>query len=383
MNRIYLDHAASTPMHPQVAEAMMKVMTGQYGNASSIHSFGRDAKRTVSGARDSIAASLNCFPDELVFTSGGTESDNLAIFGAVSARKEQGKHVITTVIEHHAVLHSCQELERQGYEVTYLPVDEHGRISLDELQEAIRPDTVLITMMFANNEVGTIQPIREIGELARKHQILFHTDAVQALGTQNISCKDLPVDLISFSAHKINGPQGVGALYVRRGIVLEAKSHGGLQERQRRAGTENIAGIAGFAEALNIATAQAETHRQHDLELRKLLLKQLEIHVGEARFHVNGHPEYTLPNILNISFPEVSTETMLMNLDMEGIAVASGSACTSGSLEVSHVLKAMMLPEAFLHSAIRFSWGLGNTTEEIMKTAEKIGTILERLRNRP
>ncbi|WP_390582083.1 cysteine desulfurase family protein [Paenibacillus illinoisensis] len=383
MNRIYLDHAASTPMHPQVAEAMMKVMTGQYGNASSIHSFGRDAKRTVSGARDSIAASLNCFPDELVFTSGGTESDNLAIFGAVSARKEQGKHVITTVIEHHAVLHSCQELERQGYEVTYLSVDEHGRISFDELQEAIRPDTVLITMMFANNEVGTIQPIREIGELARKHQILFHTDAVQALGTQNISCKDLPVDLISFSAHKINGPQGVGALYVRRGIVLEAKSHGGLQERQRRAGTENIAGIAGFAEALKIATAQAETHRQHDLELRQLLLKQLEIHVGQEHFHVNGHPEYTLPNILNISFPEVSTETMLMNLDMEGIAVASGSACTSGSLEVSHVLKAMMLPEAFLHSAIRFSWGLGNTTEEIMKTAEKIGTILERLRNRP
>ncbi|GAB1156138.1 cysteine desulfurase family protein [Paenibacillus illinoisensis] len=362
---------------------MMKVMTGQYGNASSIHSFGRDAKRTVSGARDSIAASLNCFPDELVFTSGGTESDNLAIFGAVSARKEQGKHVITTVIEHHAVLHSCQELERQGYEVTYLSVDEHGRISFDELQEAIRPDTVLITMMFANNEVGTIQPIREIGELARKHQILFHTDAVQALGTQNISCKDLPVDLISFSAHKINGPQGVGALYVRRGIVLEAKSHGGLQERQRRAGTENIAGIAGFAEALKIATAQAETHRQHDLELRQLLLKQLEIHVGQEHFHVNGHPEYTLPNILNISFPEVSTETMLMNLDMEGIAVASGSACTSGSLEVSHVLKAMMLPEAFLHSAIRFSWGLGNTTEEIMKTAEKIGTILERLRNRP
>lgn len=383
MNRIYLDHAASTPMHPQVAEAMIKVMTGQYGNASSIHSFGRDAKRTVSGARDSIAAYLDCFPDELVFTSGGTESDNLAIFGAVSARKDQGKHVITTVIEHHAVLHSCQELERQGYEVTYLPVDEYGRISLDELQEAIRPDTVLITMMFANNEVGTIQPISEIGELARKHQILFHTDAVQALGTQNISCKDLPVDLISFSAHKINGPQGVGALYVRRGIVLEAKSHGGLQERQRRAGTENIAGIAGFAEALKIATAQAETHRQHDLELRKLLLKQLEIHVGKAHFHVNGHPEYTLPNILNISFPEVSTETMLMNLDMEGIAVASGSACTSGSLEVSHVLKAMMLPEAFLHSAIRFSWGLGNTTEEIMKTAEKIGTILERLRNRP
>jgi len=383
MNRIYLDHAASTPMHPQVAEAMMKVMTGQYGNASSIHAFGRDAKRTVSGARDSIAASLGCFPDELVFTGGGTESDNLAIFGTVYARKEQGKHVITTAIEHHAVLHSCQELEHQGYEVTYLPVDEHGRVSLDELQEAIRPDTVLITMMFANNEVGTIQPIREIGELARKHQILFHTDAVQALGTQNISCKDLPVDLISFSAHKINGPQGVGALYVRRGIVLEARSHGGLQERQRRAGTENIAGIAGFAEALKIATAQAETNRQHDLELRKLLLEQLETHVGKAHFHVNGHPEYTLPNILNISFPEVSTETMLMNLDMEGIAVASGSACTSGSLEVSHVLKAMMLPEAFLHSAIRFSWGLGNTTEEIMKTAEKIGTILERLRNRP
>lgn len=280
-------------------------------------------------------------------------------------------------------MHTCQELERQGYEVTYLSVDRYGRINLDELKEAIRPDTVLITMMYANNEVGTIQPIREVGELARQHNIIFHTDAVQALGSQNISCKELPVDLISFSAHKINGPQGVGALYVRRGIVLEARAHGGLQERQRRAGTENIAGITGFAEALKIASAQTEVHRQHDLELRKLLLEQLEIHVGTEHFHVNGHLEHTLPNILNISFPEVSTETMLMNLDMEGIAVASGSACTSGSLEVSHVLKAMKLPETFLHSAIRFSWGLGNTTEEIMITAEKIGTILGRLRNRP
>ncbi|WP_063566847.1 cysteine desulfurase family protein [Paenibacillus sp. O199] len=382
MKRIYLDHAASTPMHPQVAEAMMKVMTGQYGNASSIHAFGREAKRTVSGARDVIAASLGCFPDELVFTGGGTESDNLAIFGAVSARNERGRHIITTAIEHHAVLHTCQELERQGYDVTYLPVDEYGRIRLEELKDAIRPDTVLITMMYANNEVGTIQPIREIGELARQHDILFHTDAVQALGTQEISCKELPVDLISFSAHKINGPQGVGALYVRRGIVLEARSHGGLQERQRRAGTENIAGIAGFAEALKISGEQADARREHDLALRLVLLEQLEQHVGLEHFHVNGHPEYTLPNILNISFPEVSTETMLMNLDMEGIAVASGSACTSGSLEVSHVLKAMKLPETFLHSAIRFSWGLGNTTEEIMITAEKIGTILGRLRNR-
>jgi len=370
-------------MHPRVAEAMMNVMTGQYGNPSSIHAFGREAKRTVSGARDSIAASLGCKPDELVFTGGGTESDNLAIFGAVAARADQGKHVITTEIEHHAVLHSCQELERQGYDMTYLSVDESGRIKLEELREAIRPDTVLITMMYANNEVGTIQPIREVGELARQHDILFHTDAVQALGSQPISCRDLPVDLISFSAHKINGPQGVGALYVRRGVTLEARSHGGLQERQRRAGTENIAGIAGFAEALKIITENAEEHLQHALELKKTLLDQLAIHVGTEHFHVNGHHDYTLPNILNISFPEVSTETMLMNLDMEGIAVASGSACTSGSLEVSHVLKAMNLPEAFLQSAIRFSWGLGNTTKEIITTAEKIGTILQRLRNKP
>lgn len=383
MKRIYLDHAASTPMHPRVAEVMMNVMSNQYGNPSSIHAFGREAKRTVSGARDFIAASLGCSPDELVFTGGGTESDNLAIFGAVASRAEKGKHVITTAIEHHAVLHSCQELERQGYEVTYLPVDESGRINLEQLQEAVRPDTVLITMMYANNEVGTIQPIREVGELARQHHILFHTDAVQALGSQPISCKDLPVDLVSFSAHKINGPQGVGALYVRRGVTLEARSHGGLQERQRRAGTENMAGIAGFAEALKWITEQGAEHLQHALELRKLLLDQLAVHVGAEHFHVNGHPEHTLPNILNISFPEVSTETMLMNLDMEGIAAASGSACTSGSLEVSHVLKAMNLPEAFLQTAIRFSWGLGNTTKEIITTAEKIGTILERLRNRP
>ncbi|KQY82551.1 cysteine desulfurase NifS [Paenibacillus sp. Root52] len=383
MQRIYLDHAASTPMHPQVAEAMMKVMTEQYGNASSIHAFGRDAKRVVSGSRDAVAKALGCLPDELVFTGGGTESDNLAIFGAVSARKDRGRHVITTEIEHHAVLHTCQELERQGYEVTYLPVDQHGRINVDELRDAIRPDTILITIMFANNEVGTIQPIREIGEVARQHDIWFHTDAVQALGTQQISCHDLPVDLISFSAHKINGPQGVGALYVRRGVVLEARAHGGLQERQRRAGTENMAGIAGFAEALRLVSAEQQVRYEHDLQLRALLFQQLEEHVGAEHFHVNGHPEFTLPNIINISFPEVSTETMLMNLDMEGIAVASGSACTSGSLELSHVLKAMKLPEAFLHSAIRFSWGLGNTTEEIRITAEKIGTILGRLRNRP
>lgn len=382
MNRIYLDHAASTPVHPQVAQTMMDVMTGQYGNASSIHAFGREAKRTVNGARDAIAALLGCFPDELVFTSGGTESDNLAIFGAVAARKEKGRHIITSAVEHHAVLHTCEELERQGYEVTYLGVDEHGRIRMEELQQAIRPDTVLITIMYANNEVGTLQPIREIGELARERGVLFHTDAVQALGTQHISCKDMPVDMISLSAHKINGPQGVGALYVRRGTMLEARTHGGLQERQRRAGTENMAGIAGFAEALKIAVSQAEKRYEHDLLLRSLLLEQLEKRVGSEHFHVNGHPDYTLPHILNVSFPEVSTETMLMNLDMEGIAVASGSACTSGSLEVSHVLQAMNLPEALLHSAIRFSWGLGNTTEEMIKTGEKIGTILLRLRNR-
>ncbi|BFH61253.1 cysteine desulfurase family protein [Paenibacillus azoreducens] len=382
MNSIYLDHAASTPVHPEVAQEMLKVMTGQYGNASSVHAFGRLAKRTVSGARDRIAKALSCHPDELVFTAGGTESDNLAIFGVLSATANTGKHIITSAIEHHAVLHACEELEKTGYRVTYLPVDSTGRVRVEDVKSALTEETVLITVMYANNEVGTVQPVREIGELARSRGVLFHVDAVQALGAVPISCHDLPVDLMSFSAHKINGPQGVGALYVRRGVHLGPRLHGGLQEKKRRAGTENIAGIAGFAKAVEIVTAQLEKRRDHDFELRQTFIRLLEQKLGEDSFIINGHPSEFLPHILNISFPETDTETFLMNLDMEGVAAASGSACTSGSIELSHVLQAMKLPQNVLRSAIRFSFGLGNTTEDMEYATEKIATILRRLRNR-
>ncbi|WP_411347740.1 cysteine desulfurase family protein [Paenibacillus sp. WLX2291] len=380
MTPIYLDHAASTPVHPEVAQQMLNVMTGTHGNASSVHAFGRAAKRIVSQARDLISSRIGCHPNELVFTAGGTESDNMALFGAAEALKEQGRHIITSQIEHHAVLHACEVLEKRGYEITYLPVNESGRVSLDDLRAAIRPDTILISIMFGNNEVGTLQPIVEIGQLAREHNILFHTDAVQALGGVSINCHELPVDLISFSSHKINGPQGIGALYVRQGTKLEPLLHGGLQERKRRAGTENLAGIAGFGKAIELATDKLEQRNSELAALRGYFLEQLEEQAGRDAFVINTPLEQSLPHILNVSFPGTTSETMLMNLDMEQIAAASGSACTSGSLELSHVLQAMNLPQNVQQSAIRFSFGLGNTTQEIEQTAQKIATILQRIR---
>ncbi|WP_138495702.1 cysteine desulfurase family protein [Paenibacillus pinistramenti] len=384
MAYIYLDHAASTPVHPLAADAMLEVMRNQVGNASSTHAFGRDAKRIVNGARDQVAAALGCGPDELIFTSGGTESDNLALFGAAWASREAGKgrHIITGATEHHAVLHACERLEAQGFEVTYLPVDRYGQIHPEQVKEAIRPDTVLISLMYGNNEVGTLHPVAEIGAVAKEQGILFHVDGVQAFGSVPFQVNELPVDLLSVSSHKINGPQGAGALYVRRGTTLVPLLYGGNQERKRRAGTENMAGLAGFAKAAELAVSSLEGRRAHYEELRRSLLQHLDQSAGEGHYHVNGHPSEHLPHILNISFPEVATETMLMNLDMEGIAVASGSACTSGSLEPSYVLGAMKLPEQFLRSAIRFSFGLGNTTQEMEQTAEKVGTILARIRNR-
>ncbi|OOC58244.1 cysteine desulfurase family protein [Paenibacillus ihbetae] len=380
MKTVYLDHAASTPVHPEVAEAMMDIMTNWHGNASSVHAYGREAKKIVNGARDRIASLLGCQSDELVFTSGGTESDNLAIFGIVEAAGVSGKHVITSAVEHHAVLHACQELEKKGCEVTYIPVDRTGRVSVEDIAGAIKENTVLVTIMYGNNEVGTIQPIAEIGELCASRGVVFHTDAVQALGSARISCRDLPVDLWSFSAHKINGPQGVGALVVKRGLSLSPRLFGGLQEKKRRAGTENMAGIAGFAAAAELAVNGIDKRLAHYRLLRQTLLEELRRLIGEEAFSINGSQEDYLPHVLNLSFPGVSTETMLMNLDMEGIAAASGSACTSGSLEISHVLQAMKLPDPILRSAIRFSFGLGNTTQEMEFTAQKIETILKRLR---
>lgn len=380
MRSVYLDHAASTPVHPEVAERMMKVMTSQYGNASSVHAFGREAKKIVNGARDRIASLLGCQSDELVFTAGGTESDNLAILGLLESLGVKGKHVITSAIEHHAVLYTCHELERRGCEVTYVPVDSAGRVSVEDIAGAIQDNTVLVTIMYGNNEVGTVQPIIEIGELCRSRGIVFHTDAVQALGSEPINCRELPVDMWSFSAHKINGPQGVGALVVRRGLSVSPRLFGGLQEKKRRAGTENMAGIAGFTAAVEWTVKNMDARIRHYRELRSMLLEGLRQEIGEDAFVINGNSEHYLPHILNISFPGANTETMLMNLDMEGIAAASGSACTSGSLEISHVLQAMKLSDPVLRSAIRFSFGLGNTTQEMEYTAQKIGTILNRLR---
>ncbi|MFD5021268.1 cysteine desulfurase family protein [Paenibacillus sp. NPDC058367] len=380
MKSIYLDHAASTPVHPEVAKVMLNIMTEQYGNASSVHQFGRSAKRILNGARDNIAAFLGCSPDEWVFTGGGTESDNLALYGAAAAVSHKGKHIITTQIEHHAVLHTCEELEKEGFKVTYLPVDSTGRVSVTDVEAALQEDTVLISVMYANNEVGTVQPIQEIGQLARERGILFHVDAVQALGALPITLRELPVDYMSFTAHKINGPQGIGGLYVRSGAPLHPRLHGGLQERGRRAGTENLAGAAGFAKAVEIAVKDLSERQQNMKLLRSRLLEELDTLIGRERYSLNGNTEEFLPSILNLSFPGAGTDVMLMNLDMEGIAAASGSACTSGSLEISHVLKAMGLPQNILESAIRFSIGLGNTTEEIEYVARKVETILNRLR---
>lgn len=380
MKSIYLDHAASTPVHPEVAKVMLNIMTEQYGNASSVHQFGRSAKRILNGARDNIAAFLGCSPDEWVFTGGGTESDNLALYGAAAAVSHKGKHIITTQIEHHAVLHTCEELGKEGFKVTYLPVDSTGRVSVTDVEAALQEDTVLISVMYANNEVGTVQPIQEIGQLARERGILFHVDAVQALGALPITLRELPVDYMSFTAHKINGPQGIGGLYVRSGAPLHPRLHGGLQERGRRAGTENLAGAAGFAKAVEIAVKGLSERQQNMKLLRSRLLEELDTLIGRERYSLNGNTEEFLPSILNLSFPGAGTDVMLMNLDMEGIAAASGSACTSGSLEISHVLKAMGLPQNILESAIRFSIGLGNTTEEIEYVARKVETILNRLR---
>jgi cysteine desulfurase len=380
MKSIYLDHAASTPVHPEVAKVMLNIMTEQYGNASSVHQFGRSAKRILNGARDNIAAFLGCSPDEWVFTGGGTESDNLALYGAAAAVSHKGKHIITTQIEHHAVLHTCEELEKEGFKVTYLPVDSTGRVSVTDVEAVLQEDTVLISVMYANNEVGTVQPIQGIGQLAKERGILFHVDAVQALGALLITLRELPVDYMSFTAHKINGPQGIGGLYVRSGAPLHPRLHGGLQERGRRAGTENLAGAAGFAKAVEIAVEGLSERQQNMKLLRSRLLEELDSLIGQERYSLNGNTEHFLPSILNLSFPGAGTDIMLMNLDMEGIAAASGSACTSGSLEISHVLRAMGLPQNILESAIRFSIGLGNTTEEIEYVARKVETILNRLR---
>ncbi|MBO8163886.1 MAG: cysteine desulfurase [Brevibacillus sp.] len=375
---IYLDHAATTPLHPRVAEAMQPFFTEHFGNPSSIHGFGRRARSALEEARETIARSIGAAPNQLVFTSGGTEADNMALIGGAMANRERGRHIITSQAEHHAVLSACEYLEQLDYEVTYLPVDETGMVRLSDLERAIRPDTILVSIMWGNNEVGTIQPVEEIGHMLKERQILFHTDAVQAFGIMPIDADRMPVDLLSASAHKINGPKGIGLLYVAGGVKLSPVIVGGSQERNRRAGTENVAAVVGFAEAVKLAYQEMESRRFHYQELRQAMLDTWR-DLG-TDFIVNGHPERYLPHILNVSFPGTDTETMLLNLDLAGIAAASGSACSSGSLERSHVLKAMCLDEDRSKSAIRFSFGLYNTIEQVRTAAAKTAEIAARLK---
>lgn len=384
MSSIYLDHSATTPLHPEVLNAMLPYLQEHFGNPSSIHSYGRAAKNALNDARDRMAQRLGCMPSELVFTSGGTESDNMALLGIINANgnDNSNKHIITTQVEHHAVLGTCRFLEQLGCSVTYLPVDSRGQISIEDVEAAIRPETVLISMIYGNNEVGTIQPIEAVGQLARSRDVYFHVDAVQALGVLEIDLSSLPVDLMSFSSHKINGPKGIGALYIARDIRFQPMVMGGSQERKRRAGTENLPGIIGFAKALDIATDHIQQKRIHLNELRETMVDAFLQELGEHGFIINGHPTERLPHILNISFPSTDTETMLMNLDLEGIAAASGSACTSGSLELSHVLQAMNCSEDVATSAIRFSFGITNTIEEVNTAAHKTATIARRIRSK-
>ncbi|MCI3923679.1 cysteine desulfurase [Paenibacillus sp. TRM 82003] len=380
---IYLDHAATTPLRPEVLEAMLPYFSGVYGNPSSVHRFGRDAKAALTDARDTLASLFDCAPAELVFTSGGTESDNLALFGAAFGAAEGRRRIVTTAVEHHAVLHACEELGRHGFEIVVVPVDEQGRVDLEALDAAVDETTAVVSVMYGNNEVGTLQPVEHIGRLAKSRGAVFHVDAVQALGSIPIRLSALPVDLMSFSAHKINGPKGFGLLYASRRVKLRPRSFGGLQERKRRAGTENVAGAVGFAKAAALAAAPAEAARRR-VELEALRGAMLDVFARElppGAFVINGHPEQDkrLPHVLNVSFPGASTESLLMNLDLEGIAAASGSACTSGALEPSHVLQAMGLDADRLRSAVRFSFGYGNCLKSVTFAAEKTATIVKRL----
>ncbi|MFA9557161.1 cysteine desulfurase family protein [Evansella sp. AB-rgal1] len=377
MKRIYLDHAATSPVHPEVFAAMKPYYESFFGNPSSIHQFGREARRGLDNSRDYIAKTIGASFDEIIFTSGGTEADNLAIMGYATAHKHEGNHLITTKVEHHGVLHAFEFLEKQGFEVTYLDVNEEGRIYSNSVAEALREDTILVSCMFGNNEVGTVQPIKEIGSLLSEHKAVFHTDAVQAFGMETINVKDLGVDFLAVSAHKLNGPKGIGFLYAKKGITFSPLFYGGEQERKRRAGTENVAGVVGLAKAVELSIKDLDNRRELYNKYRETML-QIFNHENIS-FKINGDETYYLPHILNVSFPGLSVESMLMNLDLEGVAVSSGSACTAGSIDPSHVLTAMFDDINRSHSAIRFSFGYGLTIEDIREAAERTVKVIKRL----
>jgi len=379
MKRVYLDNAATTALSPRVLEAMLPYYTEHFGNPSSVHAFGQAAKKGLDTARAQVAKALNAKASEIFFTGGGTESDNSAIFGvARMLGNKKGKHIISSNIEHHAVLHCCEALEKEGFEVSYLPADEFGRISARQVEEALREDTILVSVMFANNEVGSIQPISEIGRICRERGVLFHTDAVQALGHIPVDVVEMNIDLLSLSAHKFHGPKGVGALYVRNGLRLPNLIFGGAQERGRRGGTENVAGIVGMGKAIEIAVEEMEENRVRLVKLRDRLIAGIRERIPEVK--LNGHPTERLPGNVNISIRYIEGESILLSLDLCGIAASSGSACTSGSLDPSHVLLAMGLSHEVAHGSLRLSLGEDNTEEDVDYVLEQLPGIVERLR---
>lgn len=376
---IYLDHAATTAARPEVVDAMLPYFTENFGNPSSIYTFSQKNKSVIADCREKIANTLGAKSNEIYFTAGGTESDNWALKATAEAYKVKGKHIITTKIEHHAILHTAQYLEKEGFEVTYLDVDENGVVKLDQLKSAIRPDTILISVMFANNEIGTLQPMKEIGEIARENDIIFHTDAVQAYGQVPINVDEYHIDMLSASGHKLNGPKGIGFLYIRKGLKLRQFIHGGGQERSRRAGTENVTGIVGLSKAVEIAFATMEERAKKEAEMRDYLIERLLSEIPYSR--LNGHRTSRLPNNVNISFQFIEGESMLIMLDMKGICASSGSACTSGSLDPSHVLLAIGLPHEIAHGSLRMTIGEENTMEEMDYVIENIKEIVAKLRS--
>jgi cysteine desulfurase len=380
MNKtIYMDYAATTYTKPEVLEEMLPYFTELYGNPSSIYSIARGTKKAIDIARDRLSKAINAGSDEIYFTGGGSESDNWALKGVAFANKHRGNHIITTQIEHPAILHTCEYLEKNGFKVTYLSVDEYGMISLDELKNAITDQTILVSVMFANNEIGTIQPICEIGKLCRERKIFFHTDAVQALGNLPIDVKEMNIDLLSIAAHKIYGPKGTGALYIRKGIRIDNLIHGGGQERGRRAGTENIAGIVGFGKAAELSVSNLDKHREKMISLREKLITGL-LKVPHTR--LNGAVgDDRLPGNVNVCFRFIEGESILLMLDMEGICGSSGSACSSGSLDPSHVLLAIGLTHEIAHGSLRLSLGDDNTEEEVERVLEVVPRIIQRLRD--
>ena len=378
MDRIYLDYAATSPVLPEVLDAMLPFFMSCFGNPSGIHENGRETRKAVEQARREVAETLGAESREIVFTSGGSESDNLAIEGTAFALREKGNHIITSQIEHHAVLNTCRWLEKQGFRVTYLPVDASGLVEPDSVRDAIGNDTVLVSIMTANNEIGTVEPVSEIGEICREKGVLFHTDAVQAIGMMNIHAAEINADLISLSAHKFHGPKGTGALYIRKGTKLESLIHGGAQERGLRAGTENVPGIVGMGKAITVAAKEREENQQRIRELRDQMIRIVLERIPGSQ--LNGHPEKRLANNCHFSFAGIESEALLLRLDLAGISVSGGSACTSGSMEPSHVLQAIGLKNEMLKSGIRMTMGRETTREEIEKTAEKMSEIIADLR---